>query len=133
MFEDSDLIASYSRAEALEDGTLINITERARELGYRWPIAMTRTVWEDCVAWSDEDTKRKGWPQDEDGRLHDVLWMCLCGLRRAKPGDRVLRFSLVRVPRKGRGTSARRVDLILECGPGDDGEPVMTIMTDLDR
>jgi len=58
MFEDADLIHSYTRAEALADGTLIDVSETAREAGFRVPVALTRAAWFDCVAWTAEDSQR---------------------------------------------------------------------------
>ncbi len=37
-------------------------------------------------------------------------------------------FALHRVPREGRGHQARIVTLHMHIGPGDDAEPVITIM-----
>ena len=42
-------------------------------------------------------------------------------------GDRLL-FRLYRVPRDGRSTEAEITTLKLLVGPGDSGEPVITIM-----
>jgi hypothetical protein len=50
MFEEADLIHRYTRADALRDGELIDVSPVAREAGIRWPVAITRTVWERCVA-----------------------------------------------------------------------------------
>ncbi|KLD26130.1 hypothetical protein TB9_23405, partial [Xanthomonas perforans] len=73
MFTASDIIHSHTRANLLEDGDLVDVSALAREAGFNVPVAVTRAVWADCVAWSQEDTKRKHVPQDEQGRLWDVL------------------------------------------------------------
>jgi hypothetical protein len=39
MFEDADLIHRYTRADAIRDGVLIDVTQTAREAGFRWPVA----------------------------------------------------------------------------------------------
>jgi hypothetical protein len=49
MFENADLIHRYSRDDALRDGVLSDVSATAREAGFRWPVALTRTVWERCV------------------------------------------------------------------------------------
>jgi hypothetical protein len=69
MFEEADLIHSYTRADALRDGVLIDVSPTAREAGIRYPVAVTRAVWERCVAVPPGVTC-----QDEAGRLWDVLW-----------------------------------------------------------
>jgi hypothetical protein len=49
-FEREDLIHSYSRADALADGTLIDAASVATEAGIRFPVALTAAVWARCVA-----------------------------------------------------------------------------------
>jgi hypothetical protein len=50
LFEEADLIYRYSRADALRDGVLIDVSETAQEADIRWPVALTRAVWERCVS-----------------------------------------------------------------------------------
>ena len=121
------IVASYSRAQAIEDGVLIDVTAMAREAGFTWPVALTHTAWCDCVAWTERDNRFQV-HQDESGRLWDVLFMAFYAIRTATaPGDRLL-FSLYRVPKDGHSTEAGEVSLKLMVGPGDAGEPVVTIM-----
>ena len=121
------VVSSYSRAQAIDDGVLIDVTSIAREAGFKWPVALTHTAWCDCVAWTERDNHSQVY-QDESGRLWDVLFMAFYAIRTATtPGDR-LRFSLYRVPKDGRSTEAQEVSLKLMVGPGDAGEPVVTIM-----
>ena len=123
-------IHTYSRADALDDGYLVDVTETAREAGFRFPVALTRAAWDDCIEWSDADTARKHWPQDQAGRLWDVLTMTRCYVRgaacRDPDADRFM-LQVLRVPRAGRGVKARAVRLMAHVGPGDDAEPVITI------
>lgn len=125
----AEFIFGCSRAQAIADGELVDVSEMAREAGLRFPTALTRDVWADCVAWTDEHTQRRGWPQDQDGRLWDVLHMTRAAIRRAPsgPADR-LRVQLYRAPPRGRGLGPQLVGLVAVCGPGDDAEPVITIM-----
>ncbi|MEX2123864.1 MAG: DUF6573 family protein [Woeseia sp.] len=122
-----EIVHSYTRAQAIEDGVLIDVTETAKEAGFRWPVAVTAAVWSDCIAWNDDDNTDQGY-QDQSGRLWDVLFMASYAVRTANRPDRQLQFSLQRVPRGGRSTVAQRVTLRLLAGPGDDGEPVITIL-----
>ena len=117
-------IHTYTRAQAIADGILVDAGELAMNAGFCIPVALTRAVWEDCVAWSDADNKRQLY-QEETGRLWDVLWMCS---RLARHGGREIHFRIYRVPRGGRGIRPRRVALKAICGPGDQGEPVVTIL-----
>jgi hypothetical protein len=127
----ADIIHSYSRAQAIEDGVLVDVTETAREAGFKVPVALTRAVWEDCVAWDEADTKRHGVPQDESGRLWDVVWMAIQAVRSftvRHPNADSVDFTLYRVPRGGRAVKPRIVRLVAKIGPGDEAEPVITIL-----
>ena len=128
-------IHTYTRAQAIEDGQLIDVSTTAREAGIVWPVAMTCAAWGDCVAWSDADDKRKGYSgQGEAGRLWDVCWMLsLVLLRAARQGLQAspahpMYVELLRVPREGRGIKPRLVHLKFIVGPGDDGRPCITVM-----
>ena len=125
MFEDADLIQSYTRAEALADGVLVDVTETAREAGFRVPVALTSAVWNDCVAWTKEDSARVVY-QDQAGRLWDVLWMALVAARRQPEASR-LTYDMLRVRRDGTKPAPTKVRLVLDIGPGDHGEAVITI------
>lgn len=126
LFEATDLIHSYTRAEAIEDGSLIDVSETAREAGFTAPVAITRAAWADCVEWTAETDKRKATCQDEAGRLWDVVYMARLAARARGDQPRRL-FELYRVPVQGRGIKPRRVALAMHIGPGDAGEPVITI------
>ena len=122
-----EVISVYTRAQALADGVLIDAGPMAREAGFRWPVAVTAAAWEDCVAWSESDCDRQT-HQDPSGRLWDVLFMAAYAARANAATGSELRFELYRVPRDGRSTEAELTTLKLIVGPGDDGEPVMTIL-----
>ena len=34
-----EVVYSYSRAQALADGVLIDVSDTAREAGFRWPVS----------------------------------------------------------------------------------------------
>lgn len=124
----------YSRAQALDDGLLVDCSLTAREAGIVWPVAITSAAWADCVTWSDTDEQRKRdyTGQREAGRLWDVCWMASMAvreaLRRGHDAADPLLFQLYRVPRDGRGIRPRLTALMLRVGSGDCGEPVITIL-----
>lgn len=126
MFENAEVIHSYSREQAIEDGFLVDVTEVAHEAGFLLNTAVTRAVWEGCVTWTDEDSRRQTY-QDERGRLWDLIWMAAFAARRNK-GLSELLYEYRCVPRGGRGRLPRKKVLKLHIGPGDAGEPVVTIM-----
>ena len=122
-----DVIYTYTRAQAIEDGVLINPGTVTAEAGFRWPVAITADAWADCVAWGEDDSAKQT-HQDQAGRLWDVLFMASHAVRTSKePRDRIL-FQLYRVPRDGHTTKAELVTLRMIVGPGDSGEPVITIL-----
>jgi hypothetical protein len=121
------VISVYTRAQALADGVLIDAGPMAREAGFRWPVAVTAAAWEDCVAWSECDSDRQT-HQDQSGRLWDVLFMAAYAARANAATGSELRFELYRVPRDGRSTEAELTTLKLMVSPGDNAEPVMTIL-----
>ena len=130
-FDDAPVIHRYTRAEAIRDEVLIDVTETGREAGFKVPIAITAAVQDQCVRWTGDDARRKPHiHQDEDGRLWDVLWMAACRSRQiARSGRRASTalFQVIVVPRPGHGRQRLRT-LKLVIGPGDTGEAVATIM-----
>lgn len=123
-----DLIYSYTRRQAIDDGVLIEVPSGlAIEAGFKCHVALTSAAWAECVEWSEADTERKGIPQDLNGRLWDVLWMARCAAS-ANPNTNQTQFAVYRIPRQGDGTGAIKEQLTLHIGPGDSGEPVATIM-----
>ena len=122
-----ELIYTYTRTQAIEDGVLIDAGPMAKEVGFRFPVALTAAAWSDCVAWTDEDSQQQVY-QDQSGRLYDVLFMAAFAIKTSRStGDRLL-YELYRVPRDGFSTEPKLVTLKLIVGPGDDGQPVMTAL-----
>ena len=117
-----EVIHAYTRAQALEDGVLVDVSEVAREAGIRFPVAMTRTVWGQYV-----EAPPGVQCQDEQGRLWDILWMLYCAIRKSGGGSQIDFRLLVRNHNHAL-TGKDVVRLKAVCGPGDDGEPVVTIM-----
>jgi hypothetical protein len=120
MFEDADLIHSYSRADAIRDGVLIDVSETAKEAGFKFPVALTAAVWARCV-----EVPPGVVCQDEAGRLWDVLTMLRLAIR-GSDGDEV-RFA-VHVRDDNRERTPPLVRLKALCGPGDQGEPVIAVL-----
>ena len=150
-FDGAEVISAYSRAQAIEDGVVVDVSETAREAGIKYPVALTRAVWESCVS-----VPKAARCQDEAGRLWDVVWMLAVALRagktregygvetvggmmqlRREPArDRILYHLLVVQDSKRCNARTgkpcpplrRTVTLKAVCGPGDDGEPTITVM-----
>ena len=121
------VISVYTRAQAIEDGILVDVSETAREAGFRIPVVVTRSVWDRLIALPEGYL---GF-QDEGGRLWDVLWMARHHALRASDSDRVRMCVLVRDIRKDLRDSCRpprRHFPIVAIGAGDRGEAAITIM-----
>jgi hypothetical protein len=121
MFDDAEVIHAYTRADAIRDGVLIDVSATAREAGFRWPVALTCAAWERCVA-----VPPRVACQDEAGRLWDVLWMLRCAVAR-QDGGPVVPFAL-HVRNDNREGTPPLVRLKAVSAPGDQGEPVITVM-----
>ena len=116
------VIFSYTRAQAIEDGVLIDVTAIARRVGFRLHTVVT------CgVAAALVEQIRRLRPQDfekypEDKIRHAAIAATLEGLHtaiRAIPGKAV----------KDRiDFKAAELSLWANVGPGDNGEPVLTVM-----
>lgn len=113
-----EVIYGYSRSQAIEDGVLVDVSEVAHEVAFRLPVAVTAAVWARCVAWGGEMAG-----QDEQGRLWDVLWIARLAARSAQDKSEV--DYTLRVVQAGQ--AVEHVELKMAIGPGDDGEPVITI------
>jgi hypothetical protein len=67
-----DVIYAYTRTQAIEDGTLVDVTETAKEAGIKYPTAVTEALWNGYI----EPTKRlKDQGQSVQGRIWDVLFL----------------------------------------------------------
>lgn len=117
-FTEDDLIFSYTRAQAIEDGVLIDVSEIANEAGFLWPVAITAEIWSLIEA----IPPRFQGIQDIQGRLWDVLWMARHAAKRG--GDETLYRLILHHGRKA------YVTLKMVSGPVGplDPSPCITIM-----
>ena len=121
-------VFSYTRAQAIADGVLIDVTDTAVQAGFTLPVALTRGAWDDCVAWTDQDCERQV-IQDEAGRLWDLLWVLRCrSLVKREAPTRELWFEVYRVPRDMKSRVPKPAGLKAVIHPGDGGEAVITIL-----
>ena len=121
------VLSVYTRAQAIADGILVDVSETAREAGFKIPVAVTRGVWDRLVALPEG---YRGF-QDESGRLWDVLWMAHYYAVRASNRDRMRMCVLVRDIRKDLRDSnrpPRKHFPIVAIGAGDRGKAAITIM-----
>lgn len=121
-FEGFEVISSYSRKQAIEDGVLVDLmqdkmAEVARQ-HYKYPIACTAAVWNIM----QKAVENKRCCNDYAGVLHDMLWMSRVYKRHIDESTVIFRVMI-------NGAGRKKVyDFKMVVGPGDDMEPVITIM-----
>lgn len=121
LFEGTEIIYGYSRSQAIEDGVLIDVSELASEASFKFPVAVTCGLWAEVIE-PDEASKAIG--QSEIGRLWDILLILRVAIRKAANTEMIL-FNPLFVF-NGQKPIAKQLKAV--CSPGDDLEPVITIM-----
>ena len=114
MFDEGDLVFSYTRKQAIDDGVLIDITEIAKHYGFIVPVAMNVSTYHECFMDDGE--------LDEE-MLRDYLCLLLMNINLGRFADG--RKDLVEIFFEGK--RKQRFKIWNHVGPGDEGEAVMTI------
>jgi hypothetical protein len=117
-----EVIFTYTRSQAVADGVQVEVSKTAQEAGIRFPVFLTRAVYDAYVSVPPGVEA-----QDEAGRLWDLIWLLRFAIRRARPGvERIPVAFYVRNDNR----AARLVKLIATCGPLDidDPQPAITIL-----
>lgn len=114
------VVFSYSRAQAIEDGVLIDVTEQAKQSGFKLPVAIGDHLFNGYITPPDG---LEGEGQSFEGRLHDVFEMLKAAATCRWNESRVI-FEVIflMAPRM-----IEKVQILAVAGPGDNGEPVLTI------
>ena len=58
-FADADIVHRYTRAEAIRDGVLVDVSETGREAGFSIPTTVTAAVFNQSVRWTEDDVKKE--------------------------------------------------------------------------
>lgn len=122
MFDEEDVIFSYSRADALNDGSLVDVTEIGKEAGIKFPIAVTVKLMEQYIKPSKE---MENIGQSKNGRLWDVLHMFRIAAIKSSGTD-LLYFKVLFQMQINKEPELVKIKGI--CHPGDNHEPVITLM-----
>jgi len=122
-----NLLYSYTRRQAIEDGVLVDLMQPefidlVRDAGFKFPVAMTAEAFADYVELSPQAIKAGN---NLKGRLWDVFWMLRAAIQqhRGDPREIIYQFYCITDRIKPRLCTLKAV-----CGPGDQREPVLTIM-----
>jgi len=118
-FSDFTVISTYSRADALADGVLIDITPTAKSYGFKLPFAISDAFYHGYLM-PPEGLLGQG--QSLEGRMHDLLTLAMVAARTGLEQDRVY-FEVLFLMQPGR---TEKVRVVLHVGPGDAGEAVLT-------
>jgi len=117
-----NVIYAYTRKQAVEDGEQVDVSTTAAEAGIRFPVFLTRRVFDAYVAVPPNVTG-----QDEAGRLWDIVWMLRFAIKGSQNGcDRIAYSLYVRNDNR----RPRLVKLVAACGAldMDAPEPAITVM-----
>lgn len=125
IFQDAEIISTYTRAQAVDDGVLIDLSGNGF-MPFKYPVAVTVGLWNEMASglnWErdhDEHDPKARNLVGMDARINDLLNMAVMASKAMKkPSDRVF-FTVTfgTVP----------VKCWSLCGPCDTADPVITIM-----
>ena len=116
-FQDFDVIYPSSRAQALEEGVLIDVSAPARQAGFVYPVALSAGLWDDIRRIPEGYSG-----QSVQGRLEEVLRSARRAIRDCPRGS-VLLYQVLLPMGDGPPYTVQLV-----CGPGDYREPVLTLL-----
>ena len=118
-------LRGHTRAQALADEALIDVTAAGKEVGFKLPVAISEALHNRLTPTKAEADLG----QDYDGRLWDVLWLAAFTNQLADRGTEVVTFTIVQQEVEAKSGQLHKVDLRLRavCNPGDEGKPVVTI------
>ena len=117
---DQVAIFSYTRAQAIDDGVLVDITETARKVGILYPVAVTDTVWQMINNLPNKSS------DSPEARLWDIVSMLRFAIGRARSTNVSQIYFKVVLPQAGTRTKIVMFKSVVS--GGDDGEPVITVM-----
>jgi hypothetical protein len=123
----TDFIHTYTRAEALQDGVLIDVSKMAKEAGHPFPTAITHRLHERIIP-TEAEKQRLG--QSYDGRLWDVLRLAFMAVALKGSLDNLhIPFRMKIHEERNRRPKHNTIALIFDLSPGDGGlnDPVVTI------
>jgi hypothetical protein len=121
MDENAPIISTYTRKQAIEDGVLIDVSAAASARGFKLHTVVTDSLYYQYVT-PPEGLIGEG--QTIESRLHDLLMMAFFAAKK-NPRNSRAEFTVLFLMRPGH---QEEVDVVLHVGPGDDREPVVTIM-----
>jgi hypothetical protein len=119
-WKDAEVIHTYTRKQALEDGMLVDLNQwiPVKESGYKCPVVCTAEVF----AIIEAAVNNEKFHNDYKGVIWDILLMSR--VNKTEKWETGCKFQ-VKIIGAGR---IQFYTFKIECGPGDDAEPVLTVM-----
>lgn len=126
------LVYAYTRADAIRDGVLVELPQ-ALDAGFKVPVAITSAAYAACIGWPEADPKLASIL-----RLREEM-VLLAAVMEARAHRRRMAIGKAERPdridfivetvqlREGKADLAQ-VALYMVIGPGDNAEPVGTIL-----
>ncbi|MFI7524543.1 DUF6573 family protein [Nocardia salmonicida] len=123
MFEKAAVVNAYARAQSIEDGFLFDVTEPARVEGFTLPVALGFQAHRDAIS------------HDEDEAAYPArITAVLSAAREAIRDWPVVAYrGEFQIDRAEGDNEPDLLTLTAHIGPGDEGEPVVTIMRPADE
>jgi len=118
LFTKQDIIDRYTRKQAIEDGFLFDVTGFARQMGFKYPVALTVGV----QSLLNQAVEKKY------SSYFEALYKLLCALFDAAKKEESNRCDF-EAPCFSKYTGGiRKMPFYSVCDGGDDGRPVLTVL-----
>jgi hypothetical protein len=108
-----EIISCYTAEDAENDGMLVNVTEAAKETGFKWTTRISAGVHALCTP------PKSNKIQSYRGRLHDVLWMAFMAIKRTNDDRGPIAYKL---------KIGRKIETLWITIDGTMGEPAIHII-----
>ncbi|MDZ4848216.1 MAG: DUF6573 family protein [Pirellulaceae bacterium] len=113
-----EVMEAYTRAQALDDGVLVDVSAQARALGICFPFAVTACAWAEVIGFPFNANDK----QEEERRVKELIERANKELSQSTLRDVCFSISV----EKSKGSE--EVELRATFSRGDDGDPVYTVM-----
>lgn len=120
-------LGSFTRQQALTQGLLIDVTIAAQRLNYPCAVAISQTLFDQCVKWNRHDCDCQLF-QDQALRLSSVLTVAKTAARITGAHVTETEFVLNVIPRDGYSLNKTAKQLKISLSLEDPNTPAITIM-----
>lgn len=117
MFNQNDVVFSYTRADALEDGQQINISNISNEAGFKFPVFITNSV--NSII---EESLQFG--NDWHGVMWDILTILRIEIKNQRSQNNQIHFTVLI---KNSQKALNKENFVCEVGPYDFDNPTLTL------